>query len=401
MTAREAADELGVKPETLYAYVSRGLLPRDRVPGSRASRFRPEDVERLAGRGRARGGSLDEREVLVESSITRLDPDGQLLFRGLDATELAGTWSFERVAEWLWTGRDDGTPSWEAPAAARRVGRRVQAALPPEATTAERLRAVVAAIATTDPLRHDRRPEAVAVTARGLIAGMVAALPPLGDVADRPAPIAAVLWPRLSSRRPRRVDLELIDRALVLLADHELASSTFAARVAAATWTDPYLVVLAGMSAVGGPRHGALSASVVALLREVVRGTSADRAVGERLRTAGEVPGFGHAVYVGPDPRAVSLLAGLAASRPPTRVWRAATSILGVVASRGGPAPNVDFAIGVLTESAGMPADAGEALFAVARSAGWIAHAVEEYDRPLRYRPRARYTGPERGDVPT
>ena len=70
------------------------------------------------------------------------------------------------------------------------------------------------------------------------------------------------------------------------------------------------------------------------------------------------------------------------------------TSILDVVASRGGRAPNIDFAFAVLTEAAGMEAEAGEAIFAVARSAGWIAHAIEEYDHPLRYRPRARYTGP-------
>jgi citrate synthase len=396
MSTREAAEHLRVKPETLYAYVSRGLVTRQRVPGGRTSRFRREDVERLADRTRGRASGQVVRDVLVDSSVTLLDPEGRLYYRGLDVMELAGRWSFERTAEWLWTGADTAVPTWTVDADARRVGRRVPAALPTEASAADRLRAVVAAIAPTDPMRHDRRPEAVAVTARGLIAGMVASLPPLTTADDGgPTTVAESLWRRLSPRRPRRVDIGLLDRTLVLLADHELAASTFAVRVAAATWTDPYLAVLAGMAAVGGPLHGGASAAVVELLREVEGGVPAERAVGERLRAGERVPGFGHAVYRVPDPRAGDLLAALEAGRPTVRVWRSAQAVLAVVASRGGPAPNVDFAAAVLTQAAGMPADAGEAIFAVARTAGWIAHAIEEYDHPLRYRPRANYTGPD------
>jgi citrate synthase len=393
LTTRQAAERLGVKPETLYAYVSRGLLPRERVEGARGSRFRTADVEALRGRRQPRNQGPAEREVLIDSAVTLLDPAGRLLYRGRDVTELAASWSFERAAEWLWTGTDGPVPAWEAAPASRRVGRRVLAALPAGAPAADRLRAVVAALAPTDPLRHDRRPEAVVVTARGLVAGMVASLVP--DPGPGPAePVATTLWRGLTDRRPRRVDLRLLDRALVLLADHELAASTFAARVAAATWTDPYLVVLAGLSALGGVLHGGAAATVVALLREVQAGTPAERAVGERLRAGQAVPGFGHAVYRSVDPRAVDLLAALDAARPPARVQRAARAVLEVVASRGGPSPNVDFAMAVLTESAGMAPDAGEAVFAVARAAGWIAHAIEEYGHPLRYRPRARYTGP-------
>jgi citrate synthase len=394
MSAGEAAERLGIKPETLYAYVSRGVVPRERLTGRRTSRFRREDVERLADRARARPAEPVDREVLIDSAITLLDPAGRLAYRGRDVTELAGSWTFERTAEWLWTGSDAPSPSWPTVPSAQRVGRRVQAALPVEATAADRLRAVVAAIAPTDPMRHDRRPDAVVVTARSLIAGMVASLPPAGAHEDSSASIAGALWRRLSPRRPRRADLALLDRSLVLLADHELAASTFAARVTAATWADPYLVVLAGMSAVGGVLHGGASAGVVELLREVEAGTPADRAVGERLRMGDPVPGFGHTVYVGPDPRAANLLAAIEGSRPPARVWRAVEAVLDVVASRGGEAPNIDFALAVLTEAAGMSADSGEAIFAVARSAGWVAHAIEEYAHPLRYRPRARYTGP-------
>ncbi|HEY2330649.1 MAG TPA: citrate/2-methylcitrate synthase [Acidimicrobiales bacterium] len=396
LTAAEAAARLGVKPETLYAYVSRGLLPRERPPGSRSSRFRRVDVDALRERSHPR--SRDRvREVLIDSAVTLLDPAGRLLYRGREVTELAGTWSFERTAEWLWTGTDVPVPEWRASRSAVRVGRRVLAALPADASVADRLRTVVAALATTDPMRHDRRPEAVVVTARGLIAGMVASLDPAGAATPAgaaPASVASMVWRGLSPRTPRAADLALLDRVLVLVADHELAASTFAARIAAATWADPYLVVLSGMSALGGSLHGGASGQAVVLLRELVAGTPADRAVGERLRAAETIPGFGHAVYRERDPRAVDLFAALDRVRLPARLRRAVDDLVEVMATRGGPGPNVDLAVAVMTEAAGMPADAGEALYAVARTAGWIAHGMEEYEHRLRYRPRANYTGP-------
>lgn len=393
LTAGEARARLQVKPQTLYAYVSRGLVRRERVPGSRTSRYLRADVERLAARARRTDGTPGP-DIVVDSALTVLDPVGRLAYRGWDATRAAEEAGYERVAEWLWGVDDPGRP-WTAPDGLLPVARAVQAALPAAARIADRFRVVAVAAAPCDPLRNDRRPDAVAARARALIATLVDSSPLVGSPAPRPdASIAARLWPRLTARPPTAARVAALDRVLVLLADHELAASTFAARIAASTWADPYLVVSAGLAAAGGPLHGGASEAVRALLRDVVDGTPAAVAVGERLRERGGVPGFGHKVYEGPDPRAVVLLAALRRARPPRSVIAAVDAVAAIVAADEGPHPNIDFALGAFAEATDMVAGAGEAMFVLARCAGWIAHGLEEYPHALRYRIRAAYTGP-------
>jgi len=393
-TASEAMARLGVKAQTLYAYVSRGLIGRERVPGTRTSRYRRADVERLAARAR-RGAIGPGPEIVVDSAITSLDPGGRLAYRGWDVVRAAAEARYEAVAAWLWGVDDPGEP-WIAPPDACAVARRAQAVLAPDARIADRLRVTAAVIAPCDPLRNDRRPAAVAARARALIATLVEALPLVGDRVPAPdAPLARRLWPRLTALAPTRARIALLDRALVLLADHELAASTLAARIAASAWADPYLVVSAGLAAAGGPLHAGASEAVRALVAEIVAGTPAAVAVGQRLRDEGGVPGFGHAVYEGPDPRARSLLDALARARAPRAVSDALASVAGIVAEDGEAHPNIDFALGGMAEAMAMVDGAGEAVFVLARCAGWIAHALEEYPHRLRYRIRAAYTGPE------
>ncbi|MBM3660743.1 MAG: hypothetical protein FJW95_14760, partial [Actinobacteria bacterium] len=229
----------------------------------------------------------------------------------------------------------------------------------------------------------------------GLIAVLVDSQPRVGTRAPRAdASIAARLWPRLTALAPTPARVAALDRVLVLLADHDMAASTFAARIAASTWADPYLVVSAGLAAAGGPLHAGASEAVRSLLRDIVAGTPAAVAVGERLREHGAVPGFGHPVYEGPDPRAVVLLAALRRARPPRAVVDAVDAVATIVAADGGPHPNIDLALGAFAEATEMVPGAGEAVFVLARCAGWIAHGLEEYPHRLRYRIRAAYTGP-------
>src|SRR5215468_11585887 len=183
LTAAEAARRLGVKPATLYAYVSRGVLSRVRAPGGRTSLFRAEEVERLARRGRPRrpAGVAD---ITVESAITEITGDS-LRFRGLDATRLAVSRTFEEVAELLWTGEfPSGRESGRARPAALVAGRAAQAALPGGTLPLERLQVIVPAMAATDPLRLHLDRSAVIAAGRNVIAGMVDCLalsPPGGD----------------------------------------------------------------------------------------------------------------------------------------------------------------------------------------------------------------------------
>lgn len=393
LTAGEAMARLGVKPQTLYAYASRGLVRRERVPDARTRRYLRADVERLAARARRTDGGPGP-EIVVDSALTRIDPAGRLAYRGWDVARAAEESTYEHVAEWLWGAGDPGEP-WVAPAGALAVAEAVQGVLPDDARIADRMRVVAVAVAPCDPLRNDRRPAAVAVRARGLVATLVDSLPLVGARAPRvDAPIAARLWPRLTGLAPTAARLAALDSVLVLLADHELAASTFAARIAASTWADPYLVVSAGLAAAGGPLHAGASETVRVLLREVIDGTPAAVAVGERLRDGVGVPGFGHAVYEGPDPRAVVLLGALRRARPPRAVMDAVDAVAAIVAADGERHPNIDFALGAFAEATGMVPGAGEAVFVLARCAGWVAHGLEEYPHRLRYRIRAAYTGP-------
>ncbi|HEY3941508.1 MAG TPA: citrate/2-methylcitrate synthase [Acidimicrobiales bacterium] len=396
LTSEAAAARLGVKPETLYAYVSRGAVRSERVPGSRRSRFLRADVEQLASRQRA-GGRAGGLEVLVQTDLTLLDPTGHLYYRGWDVADaVARGATFEEVAHWLWTG-ERAHPAFEAPPEMLAVADRVAGSLADQPVT-DRLRAVVAAVRHTDPLRDDRRPAAVALAAQGLITTLVRTVPVAHGQRDAPpgASIARQLWPRLSARRATGEAVRLLDAALVLLADHELAASTLAARVAASTWADPYLVVLAGMAALGGPLHGGASRAARQLIGEVTgaagpgSAVSPARAIGDRLRDEQAVPGFGHRVYLGVDPRAEVLLGLL---DPEPRPDAPATALVATVRQRGLAFPNVDFALAALGARYDMIDDAGELIFTIARVAGWLAHATEEYRYRLRFRTRAVYTG--------
>jgi citrate synthase len=248
---------------------------------------------------------------------------------------------------------------------------------------------------------------------RSLISALVDALPQRRGGARASVPalelaggerrlksIAGRLWSRLSPRRPSAGELAVVNTALGLLADHELAASTLAARVAASTWADPYLVVQTGLGALGGPLHGAHSESARALLAEVSNGMPAAEAIGRRLQSETMVPGLGHAVYRNADPRAEALLGALERADPPADKWAAVQDVIAVAAERGLPFPNVDLAMAAACVCLDLAPGAGEAIFAVARCAGWLAHAIEEYQHRLRFRPRAVYIGAEPGDGP-
>ncbi|MQY27140.1 citrate/2-methylcitrate synthase [Nocardia aurantia] len=383
-----AAHRLGVRPATLYAYVSRGVLRRHYDPQLRRSLFDPADIERLARRGRPRRRPAPT-EIAIESAITELGDD-RPYYRGLDALELAGTDRFEGVAEWLWTGdrRDTGpwTPRPEGLAAARLA----QLHLPDATPIFDRLPIIVSTLAIGDPLRTRRDPESVGTLARSLIAGMVRALPPRSEPAGDS--IAELLRSRLTSRAADRgPDPALLDTALVLLADHELAASTFAARVAASVSADPFAVVGAGLGAMGGVMHGGASLAVERLLAEADTPAEAVRLVADRLRRRERVPGFGHAVYT-VDGRGTHLLDRIRAQHPGHPKVAVAEAIRSEMRIRRRPAANIDFGLALLGAVHHLPAGSGETLFAVARTAGWLAHALEEYTTRTRIRPRAIVT---------
>jgi citrate synthase len=418
--AAEAARRLGIKQASLYSYVSRGVLTRHRKSPGRTSVFDASEVAGLARKGRPRRAPRSG-ELIIESQLTEITAD-QLRYRGHDVTRLAVRNSFEDVAGLLWTGVVGGAPptaQWRATDEAIAAGRAAQAGLPPGTLPLERLQVIVPALAATDQLRLQLDPPAVIAAACALISGMVECLPRPDEPAAAPriiverfqrispktlhqdaeagaAPgsIAARLLPKLCPGPPLPGLAPVLSAALVLLADHELAASTLAARVAASVRADPYAVVATGLGALGGALHGGASLGAEVMLRSAAGPADAPRVIGELLRRGERIPGLGHFIYQTGDPRAVLLLSLTRAAAPGSARIQIADAVLAEAERRALPGSNIDFALAVLARVAGMIPGAGEAIFAIARTAGWLAHALEAYSRDAPIRPRSIYVGP-------
>ena len=393
--AAEAARRLGIKQASLYSYVSRGVLTRRRGQQGRGSLFRAAEVEGLARRGRPRRAPA--AELVIETELTEIAGD-QLRYRGRDVTELAGQHSFEEVCGLLWSGEltdPAGGAPWQAPAAAVSAGTAAQVALPARTLPLERLQVIVPALAAADPLRLQLDPPAVIAAGRCLIAGMIDCLPlPAGSQPAGTGTIADRLAARLCPAPLPSGVTGALSAALVLLADHELAASTLAARVAASVRADPYAAASAGLATLGGWVHGGASLGAEVMLASADGPADAGRVVGDVLRRGERIPGFGHFVYQNGDPRAVLLMRILRQAVPGAPQLDIAAAFFAEARGRALPEPNIDFALAALAGIAGLIPGAGEAIFAVARAAGWIAHALEEYARNIPIRPRAIYTGP-------
>ncbi len=389
LTAAEAAARLGVQRSTLYAYVSRGLIARTVALDGRTSLFDATEVEQLrAGRRTATEGEL---ATLITTRLTQVT-SGDLRIRGKSIGELLeDDGGYENAVDHLWgSGGEESWPGVDD------VESAVGFALPPTGTMRplDRLRITTALRSSADPLRHDLSPHSVRTIGRELITSLVLELPLAHKrrSADNGRCLGDHLWVRLVSRKGSPAQRRALNTALVVLVDHGLAGSTFAARVAASVRADPYSVVLAGLGALGGALHGAASAPVHQLFEAAWATGDVTYAVGHAQQVHGRLPGFGHSVYIDLDPRCAPLLSSISAGWAGDPRHEVIAKVADVVSSRTNTFPNIDFALGALSWLAQMPPDAGEAIFAISRSAGWLAHASEEYaEQPLRFRSRARY----------
>jgi citrate synthase len=375
LTAAEVQSRLKVRAQTLYAYASRGRIEaKPDADDPRRSLYRAADVARLEerkARGRKAAAVAEDAiawgEPVMASSITTIF-EGRLYYRGRDAVALAETEGLEQVARLLRGG--DGVRMKVRPSE-------------PAVTFGDaraRLFAVLAAHAAADPPARGRAGMALSIEAAGLLDAAADAV--AGRIVHGPIHARlAEAW----NTGPQGDDL--IRRALVLLADHELNSSTFAARVAASTGASLAAAALAGLSALSGPLHGGMIARVESFIGEASR-AGPEAAIRARIAQGLPVPGFGHQLYAGADPRAEALLA---AFTPPDHF----AAVLAATGALTGERPNVDFALTALSASLSLPRGAAFLLFAIARLAGWQAHALEQLATGRLIRPRARYIGPQ------
>ena len=372
MSREEALERLRVRPQTLYAYVSRGRIGmRPDRTDPRRSQYRADDIAALATR-RARGRSP---AAIAESAIAWGEPSlvtsistvfhGRLVYRGQDAAALSASATLEETAAVLWALSGPVVFTAPSPDAPHQAGR---------ASAFARL-AVLAGQGRPSLGRSTTSLHADAAHAVGMLAGALGASAGSDPVHQRLAQDWSV----------DATGADAIRRALVLLADHELNASTFAARVAASTGASLAACLLAGLATLSGPRHGGAGEAVMQLAEDAAR-HGADAAIRRWLAHDRPLPGFGHPLYPDGDPRAAALLSAI-------EIDDLSQSMRDAAFAATGARPNIDFAMVVLTRSLGLPRDAPFRLFALARSVGWAAHTVEQITSGSIIRPRGRYEG--------
>lgn len=395
MDARTAARFLGIQVRSLYAYVSRGQVRSVAGGKGRPRMYAHEDLERLrtrrdarAGHGAVAAAALRWGEPVLDSAITAITPRGPI-YRGRAAVDLAAAGApFESVAEHLWSGYlPPARPAWPRPVVPLAQLARL---VPAGARPLDVMPLLVQVAALADPDRGDRRPDAIVACGRRLVALLAAALAPGLAAASFTRALGAGSIAEIAARALGLSDdaPPLIEQVLVLLADHELNASSFAARVAASTDADPYACVTAALSVLSGARHGTASEEISRFADEV-GGPDAARAAVRALRRRGELPPeFGHPLYPDGDPRAPPLLEAARGSGN-----RRAKTLLAIADATTGAHPTCDVGLAAVTAALGAPPAAASGLFAVARSAGWLAHVLEQRAAGFLLRPRARYTG--------
>jgi citrate synthase len=395
LSAREAAAELAISPATLYAYVSRGLIRSEPSSDSRNRRYRAEDVrglkERRTPSPEPRGlKNFDADLPVMDSAIATITEDGPI-YRGVNCIDLAETDTLEHAATVLWdvTGVDpfaqDNCPLVSAEMRAITLAAR-------HAAPIDRTVAVLALAASADPRAFTRAADGRAMVGGRILRLVVATM--LNRVPS-PDPLHLQIAKAWAPDNKRAADL--IRRALVLLADHELNASTFTVRCAASTGLNLYDAVIAGLVALKGPRHGGAGVLAAQLVKTLV-----DREVApivrERVAQGERFAGFGHGVYKHGDPRAHALLEALARAGAAEKLTR---EIPERIAEATGEFVNIDYALAALIHTLGLPPGNELVLFAMARTVGWIAHASEQLRHGGLIRPRARYIGPAPGRSPT
>lgn len=386
LAAKDAAQRLGISKATLYAYVSRGLLTAYPSDDGRSSRYLKDAVEVLA-KERRRGrkpkevarSTIDWGAPVLESQLTLIE-GGRLFYRGRDAVKLAEHATLEDVAALLWHVDKDQAFPQEQPASGPGYGAVLQAVA--GMPTQETLMALFAAISQNEPTALWQQDTPRFWPACGALIRQLTAASLQAEVS------AEAIHLRLGQAWGLdAAGCDLLRRALVLCADHELNASGFTARCIASTDASLGAAVIGGLAALSGPRHGATTVRVERLW-DRLRFDALTADLRDQLEAGYSLPGFGHILYPQGDVRADALLKLIVPKSHETR------AIVEAVEALTGEKPSIDFALVALRRFLNLPPGAAFLLFAIGRSAGWIAHALEQRANGQLIRPRAVYVGP-------
>lgn len=395
LTAQEAASLLNVSLPTLYAYVSRGFVRSEEGEGpKRNRRYAREDIEKLLNRkelkrnpGKVVESALHFGEPVLESAITLIE-NGRFFYRGYDVVQLAQERTVEEVAALIWTGSFETAP-WFATS---KTFTPVPTGLTEQLATfspIERFQAILPFVASSDLAAYDLAETAVCQTGARILHLLIHTA--IANYQATDTNLAQTLqqgWiPALPQAAP------LLNAALILCADHELNVSSFTARCVASAGSTPYAVVMAGLAALQGYKHGGHTERVNALWREIGHSENVRSTLFNRLKRGDSIPGFGHKLYPQGDPRFKALWEMISAVFPNSPVLAFTQALVTEVQNSVGQHPTVDLGLVALAQALQLPPGSAIALFALGRTIGWIGHAIEQYRLDQLIRPRARYVG--------
>ena len=361
------------------------MIRSETIPGSRNKRYLAEDVRALrGGKGTAALSAADAPASPIFDSAITLIADGAFYYRGVPVQQLAQSATLEEVASLLWAMTDDPFRRETDP----------YPNLPnpgDDLDIAERMMALLPLAQAKDPAAFTMTPAALARTGARIVVllAQIAAARSWSNL-----PIHKMLATSWTKDRPHAE--HLIRAALVVLADHEFNASTFTMRCVISTRPPIHSAVAAALASLRGPRHGGMVAQVEAILDDIADDTPARamEALRRRMKRGDRLFGFGHPLYPEGDPRASILVKMMRDSAPREPRLAQGLAFISAAEEITGEKPNIDVAVAILCRHLGLRPGMGFALFAVARTVGWIAHAIEQIGRPELIRPRARYIGP-------
>lgn len=395
LTGSQAAEFLGVKPATLYAYVSRGLIKSTSGPTARERSYRLSDLIKLRQSVRGFKANKNEKDPswtgpVIKSSITEIKEDGHR-YRGRNAIDLVCQETpFEFVTELLWETGVEPRLWWDvAPfdVPVRNLEHHVD--------SLDLFKDMIISVEMSDPVRRALTAADVFDTARRLMVTMpyTIGLKPGGAIKKNSEfPMAHNLLAALTGRESHSKE-HLINCALVLCADHELNASALAARIAASCDASLYSCLLSALATFSGTSHGSASRRAEDIVSSSMKFNSVTAWLKDYLLKFERVPGFGTELYGKGDPRARLLLDMAESTSGRNKKLRRLIEIVDCVRTQLGLEPNIDVGLAAMSYALSLPPGSGTTIFAVSRTAGWIAHAIEQRKYGGAIRPRARYIG--------
>lgn len=368
--APEAARRLGVTTATLYSYVSRGRIVRTLGSDGRTSLFDLADIDGLVARSSRPVPPAPTIDVRISTNVTQLDENG-VRYRGELLADLVDE-PYESIAHLLWTGEQGSTNGFPPLAKSVELPEPVQANINGLIRLAAELSETTES--TGDPVVDAHRAGTL----------LLSSIPAAFNGSSDRRRIYADRLTRAWVARPSPQLVRAVNATLVLLADHELATSALAVRVATSVRSSPMASLIAGLAAVEGALHGSAGAHAHQLFVDA-EADGADTVIRRHHRNGERIAGFGHKVYRNRDPRFELLMERVRLVPDPRRRLEVVHQTIATSSALVSQQPNIDLAVGALSYVADLPADAP--LFAIARIAGWTAHHIEELgERPVRFR---------------